>query len=846
MADDADGTADSSALRSLVRRGAAWSLVSHTGAQVLRLMSNLLLARLLYPEAFGLMQLVNALLTGLQLFSDIGIGPSIIQSARGADPSFLNTAWTVQVGRGILLWLISCAIALPAAAFYDDPRLAALVAVSGLTALIGGFNSTRLHSMYRDVDLARVSLIDFGSQAAGLLTIVAWALIDPSPWSLVAGGIAGGLVELVLSHTALPGIRNRLHVDRAALAQLIRFGRWIFLSTALTFLVMQSDRLVFGKLVDATTLGLYGLAMTITTAPVLLLGRIESSVFLPVFSRVHNAGQDLQAVYERVRGPWLYVSGWVLAGLCGGGQVAVDLLWDERYAGAGWMTQLLALAAWFGVLELTNGAALLARGEARWVAAGNAGKLAGMVLLIPLGFHYDGFRGAVLGIVASEAVRYVVSAAALVRAGLRGWPRDLRLTLWMLATAWLAWQTALYGAREHWPPVATSALVFVVVTLAWSPWLVPVARGLRRREPAASGLAAQPAPAPAGGGPPAGVGFVAIGRNEGERLRRCLESLAGLGPVVYVDSGSTDGSPETARAAGALAVELDLSAPFTAARARNLGLERLLAAHPATELVQFVDGDCELRPGWVEAGVAALRAHPDVAVACGRRRERRPEASVYNRLCDVEWDTPVGEARACGGDALMRVEALAAVGGYDPSLIAGEEPELCLRLRRRGWRILRLPVEMTWHDADMTRWTQWWKRSLRDGHTTAEFLARYGPRAEHGRLRRALSALGWAVVLPATCLLLLAWALAQPGGPPAGLAVAPALLYLLLAARVARGRRRAGRNAADARAYAVSCVLAKWPHTAGMLVYVWRRGFGRAPQLIEYKDAPARSLPPRR
>jgi len=485
VADHPEGTADTRVLQSLVRRGAAWSLVSHAGAQVLRFMSNLLLARLLYPEAFGLMALVNALLTGLQLFSDVGIGPSIIQSARGGDPSFLNTAWTVQVVRGILLWLLSCALAVPAAAFYDDPRLAALIAVSGLTALIGGFNSTRLHSMYRDVELARVSLIDFGSQAAGLLTIVGWALVDPSPWSLVAGGIAGGLVELVLSHAALPGVRNRLHVDRAALTQLLRFGRWIFLSTALMFLVMQSDRLVFGKLVDKSTLGLYGLAMTITTAPLLVLQRIEAAVFLPVFSRVHNAGQALQEVYERVRGPWLVVSAWMLAGVCGGGQVAVDLLWDERYADAGWMTQLLALAAWFGVLELTNGAALLARGEAQWVAAGNAGKLAGMVLLIPVGFHFDGFRGAVLGLVASEAVRYLVSAAAVARVGLRGWPRDLRLTLWLLATAGLAWQAARLGQRWHWPPVATSALVFVVATLTWSPLLAPVARNLRRREPAA-------------------------------------------------------------------------------------------------------------------------------------------------------------------------------------------------------------------------------------------------------------------------------------------------------------------------------------------------------------------------
>lgn len=337
----------------------------------------------------------------------------------------------------------------------------------------------------------------------------------------------------------------------------------------------------------------------------------------------------------------------------------------------------------------------------------------------------------------------------------------------------------------------------------------------------------------------AAVGFVAIGRNEGERLRRCLAALSGCGgPIVYVDSGSTDGSVELARAAGALTAELDTATPFTAARARNLGWQRLVAAHPATEFVQFLDGDCELHAGWVAAGLAALAEHDDVAVVCGRRRERFPETSVYNRLCDIEWDTPVGEAAACGGDALMRVSALSAVGGYDPTLIAGEEPELCLRLRRSRWRILRLPVEMTLHDAGMTRWTQWWKRALRNGHVTAEFLARYGALPEHRRLRRALSALCWAVGLPLIWLALLAWTLSAPSVVSLAALAAPALLYLALGLRIARGRRRAGRSASDARAYAVSCVLGKWPETAGMLLYVWRRLFGRASQLIEYKDAP--------
>ena len=198
------------------------------------------------------------------------------------------------------------------------------------------------------------------------------------------------------------------------------------------------------------------------------------------------------------------------------------------------------------------------------------------------------------------------------------------------------------------------------------------------------------------------IGVVAIGRNEGRRLIDCLASIRPhTHDLVYVDSGSTDGSAVVAERFGALVVNLDLARPFTAARARNEGFEALKTQKPNIRFVQFIDGDCTLAQGWLDAAIAFLKQHEDVAVVCGRLRERYPERSIYNRLCDFEWDTPIGEALACGGNALIRVKAFSAVGGFRPQLIGGEEPELCLRLRERGWKIWRLCAEMGLHDADM-------------------------------------------------------------------------------------------------------------------------------------------------
>ena len=339
------------------------------------------------------------------------------------------------------------------------------------------------------------------------------------------------------------------------------------------------------------------------------------------------------------------------------------------------------------------------------------------------------------------------------------------------------------------------------------------------------------------------VGAVAIGRNEGERLERCLDALVGAGlRVVYVDSGSTDGSVEAARARGVEVVELDTSIKFTAARARNAGFQRLIERHPEIELVQFVDGDCELEDGWIDTAIAALAANPELAVVCGRRAERYPERTVYNLLCDLEWDTPVGPAEACGGDALYRREAFESVDGFDESLIAGEEPELCFRLRRAGRGVERLDAPMTRHDADMHRLGQWWQRHVRSGYAAAEAWARHGPNGETHMVRIARSATLYAAALPLAALSFSLVGAAVLGFPtPLGwaAALAPWLLIGALIARlpgkIAAHRRERGASAEASAAYGRYTTLAKLPEFQGVLRYLRLRALGRSSALIEYK-----------
>jgi len=323
-----------------------------------------------------------------------------------------------------------------------------------------------------------------------------------------------------------------------------------------------------------------------------------------------------------------------------------------------------------------------------------------------------------------------------------------------------------------------------------------------------------------------GMGVVVIGRNEGERLRVCLTSLLQRvtpSSVVYVDSGSTDGSVLLATSLGCGVVNLDMQIPFTAARARNEGLARALELMPALEYVQLVDGDCEVREGWLNAAATFLEANPTVAAVCGRRRERAPESTVYNALCDMEWNTPVGPAKSCGGDVLMRVSAIQAAGGYRSDLIAGEEPELCVRLRAAGWKVWRLDAEMTWHDAAIHRFSQWWNRNKRAGYAYAEGAYLHGAAPERHCVRNTARALLWGALLPGLILVGTVWRTEM---------LLLALLYPLQVLRLASASPLKGKLAWQ-RAYFL--LLGKFAEVQGICRFVLNKLQSKAGKLIEYK-----------
>lgn len=331
-------------------RSSFLTLFNFGSQNLIRLGGNLILTRLLFPEAFGLMALVQVVMMGLNMFSDIGLRVSIIQNERGDDPRYLNSAWVLQIARGLVLWLVTCALAVPLAAFYEAPLLAQMLPVVGLTAIIQGFNSTKLATANRHLALGRVTMIEIGARTVGLMIVIGLALWLETVWALVIGGLAAPLFIMIFSHSSLPGPGNRFQIDTASARQLVEFGKYIFISTVAGFLIVQGDRAVLGKFITLSDLALYNIAFFLATLPQMIMQRLSDSVLFPLYSRMARDEDNDQ--YDKLAKARMLIVGSALVfslilALCG--NWLIILLYDPRYEAAGPLLVLMALSplSWF-------------------------------------------------------------------------------------------------------------------------------------------------------------------------------------------------------------------------------------------------------------------------------------------------------------------------------------------------------------------------------------------------------------------------------------------------------------------------------------------------------------------
>ena len=377
--------------RRLAIRGSIWTLGGYGVSQAFRLVSNVVLSALLAPELFGVMTLVTVFMSGLNMFSDIGIGPSLIQNPRGEEPDFRNTAWTISTLRGIGLWVVTCVLAWPFAKFYDEPILLQVLPVAGLSAVINGLNSTALVLLNRRIELGRLTFLDFAAQIISLLVMCVWAWFDRSAWALVAGNLSACLCRLAYSFMLIPGHRDSFRWDSRSAQALLKFGRWVFFSTLITFMATQSDRLMLGKLESTADLGVYGVAVALTLLAKEVVLRLASTIQFPALARhINDDPGSLRRTLHQSREPLLVLALASTLGIGLGATTFFQLLYDSRYQDAAWITLWLAPSVWFSLLQGTSDRALLAMGYSRDLAMSNLVRAIVTVACCLLGYAIAG------------------------------------------------------------------------------------------------------------------------------------------------------------------------------------------------------------------------------------------------------------------------------------------------------------------------------------------------------------------------------------------------------------------------------------------------------------------------
>jgi O-antigen/teichoic acid export membrane protein len=406
-------------LKGKALRGSAWTIVGYGGSQVLRLLSNLVLTRLLVPEAFGLMALVTVFIQGLTMFTDIGIGPSIIQNKRGDDSEFLNTAWTIQVIRGVFLWLGSCALAYPVSLIYNQSSLLYLLPVVGLTAIISGFSPTKVYTANRNLALARLTGIDLGSQILSLAVTVGFVFAYNNVWALVVGYVMGTFIKLALSHVAIAGPPNRFHWDTSASHELIHFGKWLFFTSICGFVIDQVDKIILGHSLTAAELGVYGIGSLMGLVPLLMTIAVSSKVLLPIYRTKVPARElaDRNSIFKAkaiINLGFLGMSSLLVLG----GPMIISLLYDDRYAEAGGITSLVCACSFARHLCVINDCAFLAIGKSRTFGLIMFVSAITQLATTLIGVTYWGLGGVVLATGIGPAVGYLLIISQIRHLGI--------------------------------------------------------------------------------------------------------------------------------------------------------------------------------------------------------------------------------------------------------------------------------------------------------------------------------------------------------------------------------------------------------------------------------------------
>ena len=483
------GTPAEQSLGGRARSGTLWLIAGFGLGQIMRLGANIVLAAILFEEAFALMAIVTAVMTGLAMFSDIGLRTNVVQHPRGDEPDFLNTAWTLQVIRGACLFVMTLLLSWPLAQLYsaNDPKDREplyLIPIVGLTSLVTGLNSAKVMAAARHLKIKEIMRIEFvsGPFHVAVMLLLAWTM--RSVYALAIASVLSASLHAILTYRMLEGPRSRFRWDQRSVNAIISFGKWIFVSTVFTFLAMQLDRLALAALFSLAEVGVYSIAASLAIIVPTLVGSLQSSVLFPWYSRKLEEGMPLQEAFARTRMAMTTLCSFLCALLFAGAGSFFELAYDQRYVMGGTLLHILALGAWFACLEAMYGAIFLASGRSKWSAFASASKVISFAVMLGLVHLFDLEIVVAAGmLVLSEVVRWLVCLALARRLDLGKVRPEIAMLCFFLAVSLLGWWLA-EGAPvvSAFKPFWRLVIIGLVVSALFAPFFIRYLLPLVRRK----------------------------------------------------------------------------------------------------------------------------------------------------------------------------------------------------------------------------------------------------------------------------------------------------------------------------------------------------------------------------